>query len=241
MVRLHRLALFAAWSGLLATGCTEGGESFFIVQNQVPDTGCVVPSALTTNFISRGRIEATAAGGYLFTPVVQSLVEESATGQSDRVLFVEGADVTLSFQEGTFSEAEVGSLREAGLANFRQAFSGAVFPGSTTSFAFEIIPQPMLAELAGVIGAGGSTIVTAEVVMFGSLDGGDVEAQPFTYPIEVCDGCLRIDRGACAGLPADFEAATGGTCQLLQDAALDCCTDSTGTLVCPAVPETPPA
>jgi hypothetical protein len=241
MVRLQRLAWIAACAGVLATGCTEGGESFFIVQNQSPDVGCVVPATLTAAFIPRGRIEVEAAGGYLFTPVVQSVVQQSPTGQAARVLFIEGADVTLSFEAGLFSEAELGPLRDGGLARFRQAFSGAIFPGGLTSFAFEIIPRPMIDALAGKIGAGGSTVVTAEVVMFGTLDGGSIEGQTFRYPVEVCDGCLRVDRGSCSALPAGFEPATGGNCQVLQDGALDCCTDDAGNLICPAIAGAPEA
>jgi hypothetical protein len=232
MFRLARLA----WIAMLASGCTDAGTSFFIVQNQVPEPGCVIPSTLTANFLSRGRIEVAADAGYLFTPVVQSQVTDSATGQATRILFVEGADVTLRFQNGLYSESEISALNQNGLSNFRQAFSGSLFPGGTTSFGFEIIPQAMLDGLGGKLGAGETTVVTAEVVMFARLDGGTVEAEPFNYPVEVCDGCLLADRGACAELSPDFVASTGGTCQTLQDFPLDCCTSSEGAQVCPAVP-----
>jgi hypothetical protein len=77
-------------------------------------------------------------------------------------------------------------------------------------------------------------LVTAEVVVFGDLNGGDVESVPFFYPVDVCDGCLKIDRGPCSGLPDDFEPEQGGECNPLQDAAADCCTDADGDDVCPA-------
>jgi hypothetical protein len=235
MIGNSRLGWAAAALILAAAGCTDAGASFFIVQNQSPDQGCVVPSSTTANFIPRGRIEVEAESGYLFTPVVQSLVRQSPTGQSPRVLFVEGADVTLSFDEARISASEQASLRDSGLAHFRQAFSGAIYPGGVTSFAFEVISRALLDRLGGMVGAGDSILVTAEVVLFGSLDGGTIESQPFTYPIDVCRGCLLVDRGLCAGLPAGYEPATGGNCQTLQDMPLDCCTSAEGDLVCPAV------
>ncbi|HLU64931.1 MAG TPA: hypothetical protein VKZ63_01565 [Kofleriaceae bacterium] len=239
MHRRQRLACMTAALAALSAACTDGSESFVIIQNQIPQEGCVIPTDLGSAFLARGRIDVAAGAGYLFTPVVQSLVTESATGMADRILFVRGADVTLSFQDGVYSDAEIADLREAGLARFRQVFSGSVFPQGTTSFGFEIIPKAMLEDLAGRIEAGGSTLVTAEIVMLASLDGGDVESEPYSYPVDVCDGCLLIDRGSCAGLPTDFQPATGGVCQPLQDGATECCTDADGNLVCPAAPEPP--
>ncbi len=61
--------------------------------------------------------------------------------------------------------------------------------------------------------------------MFGDLDGSDVESDPFIYPVEVCNGCMLIDNGDCAGLGDDFEGAQGGNpCNPLQDVPVDCCT-----------------
>ena len=236
MMKTQALALMAA--AAIGSACTDGGTSLVILQNQVPGAGCSIGTD-TSTFNPIGRIDTDARDGYLFTPVVQSLVAETAseTG-SPRIVFIEGADVKLSFQAGLLSEAEEAGLEESGLSEFSLPFSGAVMPGGLASFAFVVVPKKLLDTLAGKVSAEPAHI-TAEVTMFGELDGGSVESQSFNYPIQVCSGCMRIDNGPCADLPDSFEPLTGGACQQLQDVPVDCCTDTEGALVCPAVKTDP--
>ena len=221
-----------------AAACTDSGKSVRVLQNQAPEPGCVVPTDQGA-FIPRGRIDTNADSGYLFTPLVQSTVTESENGSTDRVMFIEGADVELSFAPGFFSDAEIGGLESSGLVNFSQAFSGSIFPDGFTSFAFIVVPKPLLDAIGDKLSDGGATVVTASVTVFGELDGGDIESNPFNYPIEVCEGCMLIDNGPCTELPDDFEPLTGGNCQVLQDFPIDCCTSIDGDAVCPAVAEDP--
>jgi hypothetical protein len=222
MERKQRIRL--CWTAALAraAGCTtESGESMVILQNQVPEAGCVIPGGATPTFRSRGVIDVESGDGYVFTPVVQSRVEGD-----DRLIAVRGADVELTFPEGDFSADE-------GLTRFSQAFSGTIEPGGSAGFGFIIIPRGLLDRIGDDLGSGGSMQVTAEVVVFGDLNGGDVESVPFIYPVDVCEGCLKIDNGDCGALPEGFEPSQGGECNLLQDAIVDCCTAG-GTEFCPA-------
>jgi len=214
-MRLVRLALLGALLAAAAPACTsEGGAGFFIVHNQSPEEGCVIPSDVNSLFISVGKIDVQASGGYLFTPVVQSLFQTSETGDVDHVIFVQGADVTL-----TSSGESLGS--------FRQMFSGSIFPNATTSFGFEIVPHDTLVEI-------GDGSVRAEIKMFGTADGEDIDAEPYFYNIDVCDGCLSETLSTC-DIPEGYPVQTGGACQLLQDGFVTCCEDETlGVTVCPA-------
>jgi hypothetical protein len=232
MLRLLRLAWFVP----LFAGCTtDAGASMYIVHNQVPEAGCVINADVGGDFRGRGMVDALGGVGYVFTPVAQSLIEAPSRDDIDRVIFVRGADVTLSFQDGLYSEGEVDGFREAGLANFRQPFSGSIMPGASTSFAFEILPGAMLAELEGKLGPDGATTVTAEVEIFGDVEGGEARGEPFFYPIEVCVGCLITNLGNCAELASDIEPAPGGECNVFQDAPVDCCVEGED-LICPAIP-----
>ena len=56
-----------------------------------------------------------------------------------------------------------------------------------------------------------------------------VRSDAFTYPIELCDGCLMIDQGAC---PAT--AVAGNTCYVGQDSSTGCC-EQNGSLFCPSL------
>ena len=230
-MRAFVLSVAAASLTALAPGCTDAGTSMLIVQNQVPQDGCVVPSSQTSDFRSRGRIDVNAAGGYLFTPLVNSLVTETANGQGTRVIAVEGANVDLTFEPGFDA-----SGFDSSLTSFSEAFSGSIFPGSQASFSFTVVPKALLDALSSKIAAGDMVQVTAKVKVFGTLDGGSVDSNSFDYPIDVCNGCLQIDNGSCDALPSNFTPATGGACNTLQDDPIDCCTDAGGALVCPAAP-----
>ncbi len=222
-MRLVRLALFGAAFAAAASACTtEGGAGFFIVQNNVPSEGCTIPSDVASSFLSRGAVEVDFAAGYLFTPVAQSLFQTSENGSVDHVIFVQGADVSISFPGD-----------ELGGFSFRQMFSGSIFPGGTTSFGFQILSRGDLDEIAG-LGAD-DVEVRAEIAMFGSADGEDVEAEPYFYNLNACRGCVAFDLGvACEDIPSGTVIRQGGTCDTFQDAAVDCCVDSLDRLVCPA-------
>jgi hypothetical protein len=219
-------ALVAA---LLSAACTDAGTTLIVLQNQEPGDGCTVSADRGAAFIPRGHIDARAEDGYLFTPLVQN-VAEATSNDSQRILFVEGADVDLS---GDFTA-------DGSLTSFSQAFSGSLLPGDLASFAFIIIPEQLVTQLGDSLAEGASVPVDAEITVFGTVDGGDVESQVFHYTVDVCDGCTTVNQGDCTALPDDFTAETGGNCQPLQDGSIDCCTSSGGDLVCPAVKEAPP-
>ena len=219
-MRLVRLALFGALAAAAPACTSEGGAGFFIVQNQVPDEGCMIPNDVGSGFLSTGRIDANAGSGYLFTPVVQSLFTASQTGDVDHVIFVQGADVSLTFTRGGLPD----------VPTFRQMFSGSIFPGATTSFGFEIIPRE---TLQSILDAGGEASVRAEITMFGTADGEDLDAEPYFYNVDVCDGCLMEVLPSC-DIPEGYDIQTGGACQMLQDGFVTCCMDATLGLLCPA-------
>src|SRR5687768_6206163 len=172
----------ALCAALLSAACTDAGTTLIILQNQAPDEGCEVSADRTSTFIPRGHIDAQAGDGYLFTPLVQN-VAQSTGNDSQRILFVEGADIDLS---GDFSA-------DGSLTSFSQAFSGSLLPGDFASFAFIIVPEQLVMDIGSSLGEGGSVAVDAEIILFGNVDGGSVESQVFRYTVDVCDGCTRID------------------------------------------------
>lgn len=224
MLRLTSCALASV--ALLLGACTEGGATLVIVQNQVPEEGCSVSTDLGT-FRARGLIDVNSDQGYLFTPAVQSVLNEanSETG-TQRIVFVEGAEVSLTLPEGT----------GVGATTFTQRFSGSIFPQGISTFAFEIVPAEVLASLRGSTSPGDRVVAEAEITLFGTLEGSEIESQPYVYPVEICNGCVAtFDLGLCSELPAGYEA-TGGICVAYQDTdSVECCTDDGGNAICPAV------
>ncbi len=234
----RRILLYcaAALAALVAGGCTtDAGQSLIILQNQVPDDGCIISPSASNDFRSRGIIDVQASLGYIFTPVVQSQILDDTNASTSRVISVGGADVEVSFPGGFFSADEEASLRDAALTRFSESLSGSVQPDlGTTSFAFVIVPQRLLDRIGAKLSPGDSVQASANVVVFGDMDGLSVESNPFNYSVDVCNGCMKIVRGDCATLPSSFEPSPGGECNDLQDVALECCTTG-GVEVCPAI------
>ncbi len=224
------LAILAA-AFTTQAGCVDAGESLRILRNQSPTEGCTI-SPTSTEFLPSGVIDVAANNGYLFTPIVENRATATEPGQ--RLAFVDGADVRLKFTEGFYDAARITSLADEGLSRFHQPFSGSIDAGGVSTFLFEVIPWPMLQDMAPKLAPQESTRVTVEVEIKGTIDGSGVGSPTFTYPIVVCNGCLTNVLGSCATLP-EVDISTGGMCQTLQDGVADCCTRSDGDLACPAV------
>jgi len=239
---MKKMQNYIPWSvlvlGALTTqsGCVDAGETLRILRNQEPSGACEVSDSAGDAFLSSGIIDVQASAGYLFTPLVEN--RAVASGVNERLVFVDAAIVDLKFANGFYSDAEVSALDAAGLAKFRQPFSGSIPAGGVSSFAFEVIPKDMLDDMASKLAEGEITRVIADVEIRGTLDGADVASPTFTYPIEVCNGCLTQVIGTCDALPAG-DVQIGGACQELQDGVLECCTGADGSLVCPAVATEP--
>lgn len=213
----------------------DGDREVIIIQNNVPSTGCSIPASLDSAFYPSGIIDTNSDRGYLLTPVIQNFSEaQTEADETRRLAFIEGALVDLSFGDpDLFSDSEEAELRDDGLTRFDVPLAAVVGAGDTVSLGFEIIPRQLFDRMA--LAAGDSTVVLANVRIYGEMGGSGFESQTYRYPVEVCNGCLIVDNGQCAALPSDFAPRTGGACNPLQDGYVDCCTAPTG-LLCPAVP-----
>ena len=213
------------------TGCVDAGETLRILRNQAPSEGCVIPTGESDQFLSSGIIDTDANGGYLFTPLIES--RAVGNNETDRRIFLKSAVVRLRFEDDFFDDATLNRLEDEGLTRFSQPVSGSIPANGSSTLAFELISKQLLVEMAAAVGDG-VTRVTADVEIRGTVDGGDVASPTFSYPVEVCTGCLTRNLGACTDVD-DSSVQTGGVCQPLQDGFVDCCTAADDSLVCPAV------
>ena len=211
-----------------ALGCTESGDSLIILQNQVAGEGCVISASSSNTFVGRGLIDSNSSIGYVFNPLVQNLATAGG-GSATRIAFIEGYEVEISFP----GDSVTGVSSE--LTGFSSLVSGSITPGGFAGLSFEVVPPALLAELT--IPAGEYVELLAEVTVFGTMDGGEVESNQFRFPIDVCDGCLISNNGPCTDIDSDFTPRTGGVCNPLQDKIIDCCTLSDGGTLCPAETE----
>ncbi len=241
------VALLAVGVHLIgAVGCkTDDGRSVRIVQNQVPEAeeegGCTVPLTETV-FNSQGKIDTNAEFGYIFTPLIENNAEESGSNPTQRVVRLEGAEIEITFRDPElFSEADLASESIQALTQFSRRFSGSIEPnGSKVAVIFDILPKALLDRIALALAgqADKTTDVDVSIEVFGNMSGRDVTSEAFSYPIQVCTGCLKrqTDPSACTDITEN--GAPGGACQPFQDGGIvECCTKSDDSELCPAVPE----
>lgn len=230
-------------------GCADsGGQTLVVLNNAVPDDGCVVAPSEGGAFIPSGRIDAlgvTERGsnlGYLITPTIKNLADSREdTLTTERTVILQGAKIDLVIgteANPVLSESELAALTAANLTKFTAPFAGAIEPdGGLVGIAFELVPRAVIAAIGPKLAANDTALITASFAVFGeTISGSGVEADPFVYSISVCNGCLFSDLGSCVGIP-DQTYPGGGACNLFQDVPATCCS-SGPVLVCPAEAET---
>ena len=244
-----RQTTVAGWTvigalSLFFTGCsgTPPGE-FIIVQNQVPNADCTIPAELGLIYRGKGVLDVRLSDGYQLFPVLQNDFPAPTGGQTvdaNRIA-ISGFDVDVSLPAGSppgaITDLFNNTLRPPGatadpLVAFSTLTSGSVMSGGgNTASSVNVVPGDLVRKIRdmNVLTATNHFWILATVHARGSTLVGTVRSDGFKYPIELCDGCLVDDQGACP-----VAAATGSACNIGQDESVGCC-ESTGQLVCPSV------
>jgi hypothetical protein len=238
-VRWWALGMFVAAFG---AGCGGAWERFYVVQNQVPEAGCVIPGDHGMLYRGSGTLDVGlvgegAGGGYGLFPLLQN--DLPASGQPggtepNRVVLREFR-VRLELAPPTPPDALVSafdSLAAEGYLAYSQPWSGSVEPGGgTVSAGVTVVPAEVARriEATGVLDYLSSVGLTARVHAVGDTLSDTIESREFVYPITVCKYCLISYLAACPYAPVN----TGNVCNVAQDNPVDCCSDGS-SLVCPA-------
>lgn len=234
----------------LAAACVDNNadSGLVLLRNVAPTDGCVVSTSGEVSQAS-GVIDVDSRVGYVLTPLLRNdLVTVDGETTTAKMVFVNGARVTIEFYDGDlFTAAELETMTTDGVTRFVAPTSGAVEPnGGLQTYQLEVVPTELFAAIAPKLTPTAadptpSTVLDVHVQFFGERTSGDsVSSNTFRYPVEVCKGCLTNVLGACEGLP-EGEYRAGGLCNPAQDGVTDCCTDPSGGRVCPAVPATSPS
>lgn len=221
-----------------APGCADNESSIFIRQAQLPVAGqqgalCTIDSSPTSLFITHGALDVAFSTQYTaFLLVGNQLVQrgESTTVKTETSrVRLEGSEVSLEDAAGNtiagpftvpgtgFVDPAVGGTPSFGLMD-------TVLVDSRTG---QALRAQLQAQPRGTLRR-----FTAHVKAFGTTLGGiSVESGDFTFPIDVCFGCLvsfppdasnpALNYPNCSG------TTTGGTttivpCYMGQDTPIDC-------------------
>ena len=226
-----------ALAGLVAGCVADGGdESILVLKNVVPKDGCTVTPAENETALVSGALDVQAHTGYQFFAQLKSRITATAAQLDQRRIITRGANVDITFADSAlFSAAELAELDAKHLLHFMSPFSIDIAPnGGITDVPFEVIP----AELARQVGDRpnfSSVVAQLSFKVVGDLSGGDVTSQSYTYSVTILNHGLLNEKGLCSTVKTSFMPRVGNSCNPGQDFVVDCCTDSTGLRVCPAV------
>jgi hypothetical protein len=225
-----------AFATALGACAGNGDEVLLIVNNAVPGEECVLSGDEEGVFRSAGFLDTAGGVGYLLTPLLKNTATTETATEAQRTVFISGARVDLTFPEPSpFDAEELQNLADSGLTRFEVPQAGSISPnGGTAPFAFDIMQAPLVAALSDELeGIDDRILVQAKVTMRGTMGGGTIESQTFTFPITVCEGCNVFNLGPCAML-GGIEPRVSNPCNPFQDGQTDCCSVTDG-LVCPAI------
>ncbi len=248
---LSRRRLFRAWAAAVAAmgavalaGCGGPNGQFYVVHNQVPGAGCVIPADKGGVYQGEGVLDIRVPsfgsdGAYVLFPLLQNdLPVEGQGGVEPNRIALAGFEVDVRFVGGSAAASDffAGLLADPSteaLMRYQSPWSGSIDPGGgVTAAATSAFPVETARRLrdGDILADGTQARIEAKVRAFGNKLGGRITSDVFTYPIRICDGCLINSVTTC---PAKGPVLQGGVCNPGQDALVDCCTLG-ADLICPA-------
>ena len=236
--RLARLAGGLAFVVLVGAACKAADDQPLVILEMRPPaagpaaSGCGQSAFfISSGVLDVGLLAAFPGHGYELWPVVlnRELSNAAQNGgvESARVT-VTGADVDLCFDAACSSMFGLDPNEQ----HFRQSLYKVIDPQVQQPIPVEIIPGTAAAKIQ----AADPTLpltATVSLKIIGRSNELDVKSNTAQFRVDICSGCLIHQLGPCS---ATTVAANMGTCNPVQDALIDCCTSTTGALVCPAHP-----
>jgi hypothetical protein len=235
-------ALAAALAGLGACSNDSGGR-FFIVQNQVPEAGCVINTNRNI-YTGEGVLDLALVGdgafAYLLFPLLQNdfPAAGSAGAPEPNRMFVRAFRVRV--EPGAGAPGKVIELFDRldssdqthSLIEFQEPWAATIDPGGGMLAAgVGAIPGELARQLRSsrILDTNPRVPLTVRLRAVGKRRDGDVESDEFAFPVRICQDCLANLVGACPHAPVNL----GNPCNPAQDAPVDCC-QAGAELTCPA-------
>jgi hypothetical protein len=243
-----RLAVASAVALVSVAGCsgTPPGE-FIILQNQVPNTDCTIPAGLSAIYRSTGTLDVRLINpdGYLLFPVMQNNFPPPVgqTLDANRIALSSfnvdvdvPDDATGPIADLIRNDRASADPATLGKVQYGRLTSGSVASGGGfTSSSLEVFPAALAGDILTlnasqhVLSTTQTFTAIVKVHALGSTLVSSVTSDSFTYPIEICDGCLIDTAGVCP-----VPAPSGNLCYVGQDAATGCCIQPDNSFTCPS-------
>lgn len=227
---------------LATMGCGDEEGQFVVLNNAVPNAGCVVPAGRSETYRGEGVLDVAlvrpgAVEGYLLFPIIENNLRRRQGATTNR-LYLRGAEVRVEPVEppqpvAALFQQLAGNPQTKRLIEYEEPWSGIVEPGGgTTSMIVNAFPAQLARQIRDTKALESVTHMRAFIHLRVLADGSDgaTKSDEFHYPLNVCHGCLVASAPPCPAAPA----SRGDVCNIAQDTPVDCCV-SAGQLICPSV------
>jgi hypothetical protein len=231
------------------TGCGRVPGQFEILQNQVPQAGCVIPADEGNLYRGQGVLDlqlvrpGSTSAYFVFPLVKNNLPGATGEGPDGNEIDVSSFAVDImASRQGTMParvqdlfDSLNGAAGSADYALLHYSLPWAVTirsGGGTAATLVGAFPVDLASRIlaTGDVGVSPqSLLLNLRIRVFGSTNTQDMESDPFDFPLYVCAGCLIGNLLPC---PFAGAANTGNECNVAQDNVVDCCSLN-DQLICP--------
>ncbi|MBH22869.1 MAG: hypothetical protein CMH57_00145 [Myxococcales bacterium] len=186
---------------LVLTGCVEEEASVLVVGNERPGNTCELTANQAGPFLSRGVMDISLTKRYVMAPVLLNQLGNSkdvrlATQSGDPMLDdtqIEGNTIILDGANVSFT-TNVPALELALQSDLFIPVGGTVFPSSTAAIGLEVISEALGRQIENTTlfdQRGTLVTILVNVTFTGrSTAGRDIESTEFSFPLDICSGCL---------------------------------------------------
>lgn len=213
----------------LAFACAEHQPQSLLVRGNLAWDGCGEATGSQEGpFLPKGYLDIALTQSYFMAPVVDNVMPEVTTAQAatttgalnfqqeNHELTLDGAAIRYTFPSQLSQPSE----------NLFVHASFVLSPESIGPLPIEAIPASIgrrLANEPALREKGAKADILVHVTVHGHMtDGVVVKSNEFTFPIEVCNGCLTFNStGDCSNL-TDLQSALNVPCKYGQDQPVDC-------------------
>ncbi len=198
----------------------------------MPGAGCAIEDSEAGNHRSEGTLDVSwylragqPTGYYMFPLLKNNMMPTAGTGEGEQnCMTVREAEVDL----------KLGALGDAvETTKYKVPTAVTVCPGQTRAVQLLVIPPQIVESIASRIPENGSEYASVKIRMIAKRGRTTIKSNSFTFPINICNGCLIKNLGNCDSPAIPNDPDIGNDCNPAQDDRLECCTSGV-EWICPA-------
>lgn len=231
----HRARSWLAAAALVVGvgGCADGDPSLVAVGSPAFQQGQCFADPNTSTFLQLGVLDVSQGTAYTLPVVVRNNLaarsSKTSSGVDDSELQLSGVEVSLSMDQAPDVLRRVRE-ENAAFVSFGAtvpsiSFIGGEEAGVVVDVVSDQASRALRSAMTDLLPEGSRPTLEAELVFHATRPGtggslGDIESREYTFPIELCIGCLPVTCETCPEAQCPPDAQFVGVCGNAQDGTL---------------------